>query len=427
MVALARTWLLSASCGGAGTLTNDALVSPSALTESETEPAIATLPDDDRGEVLVAWMGYSADEIRVGYARSHDGGARFQAPAYLPSPPGQVTADPGVAFDSTGATYLSWLAIDGVPPDQSRRVYLARAEPGTDAFGPPVRIDAGERPFSDKPWLIVAPDDVVYLTWSEPERQMLAWSTDGAATFHAAVVAEGADFGHGRLCPDVTGTTVYVTYLANTDADDMESAHIQLRARNFDRAGAAFRPEATIFDPATAATAPVSASVDDCACLPVGSEVWIVYGTSSSTSPVAPGDEPLVSTALHVARWLDDANPPEDVVLAPGDAERGPRFLHPTMVRARAGGVEVNAYVSDGSLPADGATEAGTLRRWTMPPTWQASSPLPPGDDIALESMRFTAGWLGDYLGVARSAGGSLVAYVDNHTGTSHVAVRRTR
>jgi len=186
-------------------------------------------------EVVAAWNDYREGTPRTGVALSLDGGETWSDFLLRPAPPfrSSVEGDPMTAHcDRTGTLWAGGMSFAG-----NGGIFVARKDPGSPTFGPPVmaRVSGGV----DKGWMVAgprpgAPDETnLYIAYNEG----VIRSTDMGASW-SAPVSLGPGLGFlPRVGP---GGELYVAYWNPDGAGD----HMSLR-RSFD-AGASFGPEIVV-------------------------------------------------------------------------------------------------------------------------------------------------------------------------------------
>jgi hypothetical protein len=144
---------------------------------AEVEQAV----DRALGYVYEEWMGCSG----IGFARSTDGGASFEAPLSLPGSVGSNvnTWDPVVAVAPDGTVYAAFMVAKGAQwyPVVAASFDHGATFPQVSSLLPPDAKNWGDRPF-----LAVGPDGSVYVTWDYgPQRTSVTTicATNGSCAF----------------------------------------------------------------------------------------------------------------------------------------------------------------------------------------------------------------------------------------------------
>jgi hypothetical protein len=172
---------------GTGCAPNDAEVN-----DAEVEDAVW------RQDVYAAWICQLArHELRIGYARSADGGKTWSAPGVMEGSSGGW--DPAVAVAPDGTLYVSFMADSG---NRSSPVVDVSTDQGR-TFSRSVRlVPPGNRNMGDRDFIAAGPHGLVYVTWDyAPTTKYLrtACAPGGSCSFAAgelnAVFQESADYG----------------------------------------------------------------------------------------------------------------------------------------------------------------------------------------------------------------------------------------
>jgi hypothetical protein len=124
---------------------------------------------DSAGRIVIAAILFDQFDPKttsssgIGVWRSEDGGASFRR-AYTAKPDqGRFLGDPAVLFDARDVLYVGWVdyGMKGMVGD----VMIARST-DSSTFASAELIDPdGEGTFRDRPWLSVAPDGGVWVSW----------------------------------------------------------------------------------------------------------------------------------------------------------------------------------------------------------------------------------------------------------------------
>lgn len=223
-------------------------VNVSKLPGPQTQPAITVDPRNDR--VLLAGSN-SIEEGTMRIYMSGDGGGTWETtlaherPAKLLD---SCSSDPGVAIDTQGRQYYSYVRAVPCRSGAPQRVYvLVRAGPD-EAWSKPILVaPLGRARVDDKPAIAVDNSPVsrfrgrVYLTWARIERSVsisivLSHSDDGGKTWSKPVKVNttGSELSYASVAVARNGT-VYVAW------DDIGEFSLHV-ARSTD-GGATFGPQ----------------------------------------------------------------------------------------------------------------------------------------------------------------------------------------
>lgn len=387
--------------GGAG---GEALGPFSSQGAASYEAQTATAANAD-GTVVVAWIGFFADSTSaIGVAISQDGGETFTPPAYVDSPGGRLTSNPVLAADSQGQFYLAWLGFrpDFNAPDE--HIYVSRLDKGKTSFGPAaIASDDGASVFRDfdKPSIGIDANDNVLLTWADftgsgsgtPASLTFARSTDGQS-FTKTTIAADATFGNlASLCLDKNlgpSAPIYVVHLGS-------GATVSVR-------------KSTDQGQTWPQLVSVGSSVvfQDPTCVAAGSDVWVTYATGTAVfSPTL--DSP--ADAIEVVHSSNSAGAfsPSVKVASTGSTQ----YLFPRVVQNPNGKLVVAYYEGTLNNPASLVLSSSSDgAAWT---------PSTLGTAGTFTIDRTLASWLGGYLGLASTAGGSFVSFTENTLGKAHI------
>ncbi len=404
----------SAGAGGSaidgGLPTQGISTSTLSLVETETNLAVA-----DNGYVAATWIGIQPTQhSHSGYTFSKDGGQSWLPPQKLDAPGGRTSSDPVVAAAPDSSFYLAWIAFQrdaqGNPYDM--RVYVSKAAAGDTTFGAPADIaGAIASDAIDKPWVTVAPDGTVYVTWLDTgnqsknlaPRMRVAVSEDQGQTWKIYPIDSGQGGFRNLIYPcvdDVTGR-VYVTY--------HPGGGIGLRWS--DDKGQTW-PGAT----AVASQSDPQAMFDDPTCAAHNGEVWVAYGIGSD--PFSETDNAR-SDHIRVAYSSDAGQSIAERYFAE-DATAGTKFMHAQMVREAGGALDILYYAGSDKNP-DPAGSVRLTRSTDKGKTWATS--LVVRAPITFLTTRGDQRWLGDYIGLAAHGGKAYGSFADNVSGTSHINV----
>jgi hypothetical protein len=169
------------------------------LAVSETMLDVASEPAMDvssKGLIVIAAIvvpHYDSSSPTLGSAigvwRSKDGGASFQRVALLkPADLATAAGDPTVLFDQQDLLTIAW--AEWSPDATSGEVMAVHSKDGM-TLSSPEHVDPSTMPvFRDRPWLALAPDGDVVLSWA-----VLTTSLFGSTGAKRAVSHAGGPFG----------------------------------------------------------------------------------------------------------------------------------------------------------------------------------------------------------------------------------------
>lgn len=388
-------------------------ISMSNISMQEAETHVATASN---GFVAVAYIGLQrGGDSTNGYRFSKDDGATWEPPASLDSPNGQVASDPVLATDAAGNFYMTWIGFKfdnrGQPYDM--HVWAAKAPAGTTTFGAPVEVTSNPqgRTQYDKPWILVLNDGSILVTYAKTSTGgIFAATTRDFATWNTATMIEDGGFRNLVFpCQPTTGSRVYVTHAV---ASNQGISGIGLRWSNdggvtweqANRSAVAAQGEMLAFD--------------DPSCAAEGNEVWVSYGLTRDR--VSNVQSPKLSS-IRIAHSTDGGMTIADRFDG-HDAGAATYFMHPYIVREQNGALDLVYYAGNsegdpmGSFRRSRSTDGGR--------TWATSMTV--RSPITYLGARASQQWLGDYVGLAWARNNVYTAFVDNSSGTAHVAFYRT-
>ncbi len=137
--------------------------------------------DAEFGYVYEIWMGCRG----IGFARSTDRGATFEAPTFVPGSPGSnVNAwDPAVTVAPDGTVYAAFMVAKS---SQWYPVVAASFDHGATFSQVSSLLPPDQKNWGDRDFIAVGPDGTVYLTWDYgPERTSVSYicATNGSCAF----------------------------------------------------------------------------------------------------------------------------------------------------------------------------------------------------------------------------------------------------
>jgi hypothetical protein len=244
------------------------------------------------------------------YSLSKDEGKTWTSAFFPPVPGSDFTfGDPALAVAPDGSVYFSQLGADA---DGNSTVQVNKSTDGGETWSPGivVAIDPG----SDKEWIAVGPDGVVYVTWSSFQNDgsvqlRLGISRDGGNTWASRTIFAPGTNPNPKLpqnaiqftqpTVDQVSNRLYIPFLhfsgSNQDfirilASDDEGAHF--RFLNFNIAGA---PSTSLL--------PITTPGDLTECgvfLPTSQEPFL--GAPTANAPPPPPFIPNVRQTIHSGR-----------------------------------------------------------------------------------------------------------------------------
>jgi len=336
-----------------------------------------TIAKSASGRAVVAWIGTISGALtRIEYAVSEDAGSTWGPPFILPIPP-QVEAmsDPIVTVDASGT--FSLVALGDGP---HMGVLVFQLAPGARSFGAPASVDELDATSHHLDKTQIVPTATGFLvTYS------LLDNTGGGARAMAATSADGITWQRDTaavnnpvfIAPCADGNAVTAVYMDNRaggvwSISSSDGGVHWTSPVEFDAKG-------------TSATFP--------ACIRKGSEIWALYGLGVSGVAIAHSSD----GGTHYDPFY---------TVSTGAAIYG-------QIGLRAdGSIDLAYYLSSSAVPfgfvhsilsPGGATQNLEMLRQGM----------------HLGTERYGTQGLADYVGIAPG----LIAFTDNASGTSHIAV----
>ncbi len=336
-----------------------------------------TIASSASGRAVVAWIGtISGAFTRIEYAVSEDGGSTWGPPFILPVPP-QVDAmsDPIVTVDASGT--FSLVALGDGP---HMGVFVFRLAPGARSFGAPASVDELDATSHHLDKTQIVPTATGYLvTYSVLD------NSGGGALAMAATSADGITWQRDtaavnnpvRIAPCADGNAVTAVYMDNRAGGVWSISSSD---------GGVHWTSPVEFDAkATSATLP--------SCVRKGGEIWALYGLGVSGATIA-----------HSSDGGTRYDP--FYTVSTGAAIYGQFGLRAD------GSIDIAYYLSTDAVPfgfvhqilsAGGATQNLEVLRQGM----------------HIPTERYGNQGIADYVGIAPG----LIAFTDNSSGTSHIAV----
>ena len=144
-------------------------VSPStAIAPSEVSVAINPARPENVVAVSLQRRSPTTDYAYV----SFDGGTTWVS-IEGQNPNARTQGDDAIVFDDAGRAYWSYISFNGLrserPTDAATGIFVNRSEDGGRSWSQPVTVVDHHNaiaPFEDKPWLVAAPDNRVYISWT---------------------------------------------------------------------------------------------------------------------------------------------------------------------------------------------------------------------------------------------------------------------
>jgi hypothetical protein len=388
------------------------------------EPSVAANPRRPRQLLAACQASPTANPQFIATYLSFDGGATWQNGA-LPQPPaGQAppSDDVTVAFDPRGRGYLCASRAANTPG--GRAMFVWRTDDGGRSFSAPVALVPEGAPELDHQTIAAgagpAPSDRnVYVVWAggadDRHRNDLGFtrSTDGGESFEPprtiltdhrrSILTAGPRLAAGprglvcAVCPEAvyqgpSGDTVaQMVAVCSTDGGQTFAAPVPLGwGTPMISLPGGVLPNGS--DPAVAAA-------------PHGAALYAAY----TTHRPAAAHSDIVVTASH-DRGRTWATP---VIATPAD---GVIYFQPNLAVDAAGRVGISAFaLADGLVNQVLLLSQPHQLRFRRVPLRVTTAPFDPHSPTA--GGKHGAWWIGDYQGIAASAGAFHLAWNDTRTG----------
>jgi hypothetical protein len=390
------------------------VLSSSSDSSSQLEPHLAVSGD---GVVVVAWMAARPGLPAVIGARfSRDGGKTWGPVQTLAAPGGRASADPTLAADPRGNVYLAWLGftpdVTGGPP-RDAHVYVARTESEGRTFGAPVDVSQGTRRGAsvDKPWITITSAGAAVVAWSYTSAEgngiAVARSPNGVDWAKSIVVDRtGLHASLPFVCAPRRGDRVWLAYLDDDGG---------VRLYTSDDGGVTW-PSSRAVTVSTAAEREHVAA-DSPTCAGEEDDVAVAFGHTKDVRDGArsPGlDSIVLVRSFDGGRTFDWRR-----TLDTSDG----LAMHPEILREPDGALDVVYYAGPAGAP-DTASPAGAVR-WARVPHSDAplTAPRTGREPVRFVRERRDTAWPGDYFGVAWRSNELLVTTIDATSGPAHVAL----
>lgn len=346
----------------------------------------------------VAGSGEVATAIAV--RGSHDGGQTLGDVEQLIAPGHRLSADPTLAFAPDGSLYVSWLSfrshssIESEPFDMA--IVVAQRRPGQAHFDPPMLVARDPQTTYDKPWSSVDRDGIFHVVFRSAFANRagiheVALAADGRLSTRKLIDEPGFSGSLPTVCSDPVSSQSYVAYLRPERGIELLS---------FDK-NTVVPPQLVSNDGERIANAGPS-------CVATPSSVVVAYGLCDSPWDSARSPQPKALVLVQY-RGPGIKNVRKEIG-QPGLIMMYPQLL-PSLV-----GQDSQLQLAFLAGHRDGDPDA-TLRLLSLPV--DLSQDVPPRVDTLRRGLRMTASredrrWPGDYLGIARSDGHTVISYVDN-------------
>ena len=375
------------------------------------EPSVAVNPRNLRQLLAACQVSPTANPEFIACYLSVDGGATWRSGGLpqLPANAAKTGDDVTVAFDAQGRGYVCATSYAG-----GRAIYVWRTDDGGRSFSAPVTLLSGQ--YCDHPWLAVGPGQTpaqrnVYAVWSAGDQRSglgFTRSTDGGESFEVPRMILG---GNGRALSSgpalAAGTNGLVCAVCDwmTRMDSSGEVHSQVVAVCSTDAGKSFGPPVPLGPESPIISLPGHVLPDGSPAVAAHGDA--LYAAFTRHQPGAIHSDIMVTASRDRGRTWSKAVP-----VTPAD---GVTYFQPNLAVDAAGRVAVSAFALAHGLvdvvllaAPPGDLRFGPPRRVTTT-SFKPHSPTDPG--------KHGAWWIGDYQGIAASAGAFHLVWNDTRTG----------
>jgi hypothetical protein len=394
------------------------------------EPSVAANPRHPRQLLAACQASPTANPQLIATYLSDDAGASWRAGA-LPQPPaGQAPAsdDVTVAFDPRGRGYLCASRASNTPG--GRIMFVWRTDDGGRSFSAPVTLLAGQ--YFDHPGIATSPDPserVVYLVWAggargeNPADLGFTRSADGGRSFEPArtiVTANSPSMtSAGPRLAAATGGLVCAGYPEASQQNASGDIVSEMMAICSADAGRTFAAPVRLGSGSSHISLPggVIANGSDPA-VAAAADGHALYAAYTIRRPGATHSDIVVTASHDRGRtWTKPvtATPHDDVT-----------YFQPNLAVDDAGRVAISAFalahgrVDEVLL----VSEPGQLR--FQAPLRVTAAPFDPHSPTE-SGRKHGAWWIGDYQGIAVSAGAFHLVWNDTRTGNLNLFAATVR
>ena len=389
-------------------------------------PSLAANPRRP-GHLFVACQGSPRPPESIPTYLSFDGGASWQPGGRPPQPAaGPAGDDVNVAFDARGRGYIcatrsgNGARVNPANPNANRAVYVWRTDDGGRSFSEPVTLAA--ETYSDHPWLATGQGQTpqernVYVAWGAGASHTaleFRRSTDGGETFEPArrilpeasvpslvsagpQVAGGPD---GLVCAvcdwtsqrDGSGDIIgQVTAVCSTDGGVTFGAPVHLGSET-----AAIALPGDVM-PNSGPTVAVSPQGD------------VIYVAFPKREPGTTHSDILVTASHNRGRTWS-----RPVTVTPDDDVT---YFQPNLAVDQAGRVAISAFALTKGRINEVVLVSRPRELRFRPLLTVTSAPFDPLDPTTAGRGKYGAWWIGDWQGIAASAGAFNLVWNDTRTG----------
>jgi hypothetical protein len=359
---------------------------------------------DAQADTLVAgWNNYTASTLVMGVARSTDGGHTWTNDLFSGH---NVMSDPAVKAGGNGKWYYAYLAGGGAGGSDID-IFVRRSLDAGATWQAPVVVTVNAS-FDDKPYLDARGDEVL-VAWTDfafsPAKVHAARSLDGGISFGPAATLANNSVGGNGACPVIDRDGSYYVFWRDSFQDSLWVS------KSTDE-GATWSPDRGIVP-----LNPLPSS------LPGGFR--IVNFPSADAHPVSGeivvtwNDQALGNPDILSIRSTDGASTWSAPVRVNDDAGTTAQFfpwldfdeagaMHVVWYDRRADGFDIDVYYARSN---DGGA------------TYEANTVVTPAPFTPVLPWDTTVDFIGDYNGIAATAGAAFPFYQDSRNGDQDVFV----
>jgi hypothetical protein len=379
------------------------------------EPSVAANPRHSRQLLAACQVSPTADPQFIASYLSFDGGASWQSGGVPRLPAGATTTgdDVTVAFDTQGHGYVCATSYAA-----GRAVYAWRTDDGGRSFSAPVTLLEGQ--YCDHPWLTTGQGQTpsernVYVVWAAGTGSALGFtrSTDGGETFEPprrilaeartpSVASAGPELAagpHGLVCAACYWTT------QPDSSGDMVGRAVAVCSTD---AGQSFAAPVPLGSGSLVITLPGGVKANGSPTVAASPQGDALYVAFTKHQPGATHSDIVVTASHNGGRtWgkAVTATPADDVT-----------YFQPNLAVDEAGRVGISAFaLADGRVNQVLLVSRPRELRF-RPPLRVTTAPFDPHSPTAA-GQKHGAWWIGDYQGIATSAGAFHLVWNDTRTG----------
>jgi hypothetical protein len=389
-------------------------------------PSLAANPQHPE-QLLIACQGSSRPPESIPTYVSFDAGASWQPGGRPPQPAaGPAGDDVNIAFDARGRGYLCatrsghGTRVTPANPDANRAVYVWRTDDSGRSFSEPVTLAAGT--YSDHPWLATGQGQTrternVYVVWGAGDSHTaldLRHSTDGGETFapprrilaeasEPSLVSAGPQLAtgpHGLVCAVCDWTS------QQNPAGDMIGHVVAVCSTDY---GRSFAEPVHLGSESAAIALPGGVKPNSgptIAADPNGDALYVAF---TKRNPGTAHSDIMVTASQDRGRTWSVAVPatPDDAVI----------YFQPNLAVDDAGRVAISAFaLANGRINEVLLISPPRVLRFRSP-LQVTAAPFNPQDRTTASHGKYGTWWIGDWQGIAASAGAFHLVWNDTRTG----------